>query len=77
MKASKVIGNLILAALIVSSIPYQFKKDSETGALEIRSLLWGFRKTPRKGGETKDHYAFAIPPSGLNYEPEADPDTNK
>jgi hypothetical protein len=76
MKASKIIGNLILAALIVSSIPYQCKKDSETGALEVRSLLWAFRKTPRKEGETKDHYAFAIPPSGLDYAAATDPNQN-
>lgn len=66
MKIGKIIGGVILGALAVSAIPYQFKKDEETGALEIRSLLWAWRKTPARKGETKDHYAFAIPPSGLD-----------
>ena len=50
-------------------IPYRFKKDAETNALEVRSLLWGVRKTPCEG---KDQWAFAIPPSGLDMEEEAE-----
>ena len=66
MKLGKIIGGVILGALAVAAIPYQFKKDEETGALEVRSLLWAWRKTPAGVGETKDHYAFAIPPAGLD-----------
>ena len=67
MKVGKIIGRVALGALALSAIPYQFKKDEETGAVEVRSLLWAWRKTPRGEGEEKDHYAFAMPPSGLNY----------
>ena len=63
----KTILGIILAAFLVSLIPYRFRKDEETGAVEIRSLLWAWRKTPRREGETRDHYAFAMPPSGLDY----------
>jgi len=66
MKLGKLIGGMALGALVLSAIPYKFKKDEETGAREIRSLLWAWRKTPAREGETKDHYAFAIPPSGLD-----------
>ena len=66
MKLGKIIGGVILGALAVSAIPYQFKKDEATGALEIRSLLWGLRKTPAGEGETKDRFTFAIPPAGLD-----------
>lgn len=59
----KFIGGVIVGALAASAIPYSIKRDEETGALEIRSLLWAFRKTP---GEEKDNIAFAIPPSGLD-----------
>ena len=40
--------------------------DEKTGVVEIRSLLWAWRKTPPKEGEEKGSYAFAIPPSGLD-----------
>ncbi len=66
MEIRKSIRRLALGALVLSAIPYQFKKDEETGALEIRSLLWGWKKTPRGEGEEKDHYSFAIPASGLD-----------
>ena len=66
MKLGKLIGGAALGALVLSAIPYKFTKDEETGAREIRSLLWAWRKTPAREGETKDHYAFAIPPSGLD-----------
>ncbi len=67
MEIRKSIRRLALGALVLSAIPYQFKKDEETGALEVRSLLWGWKKTPRGEGEEKDHYSFAIPASGLDY----------
>lgn len=66
MEIRKSIRRIALGALVLSAIPYQFKKDEETGALEVRSLLWGWKKTPRREGEKKDHYAFAIPASGLD-----------
>jgi len=59
----KFIGGFCLGALVASAIPYSVKQDEETGALEIRSLLWALRRTP---GEEKDSIAFAIPPSGLD-----------
>ncbi len=67
MKVGKIIGRAALGALVLSAIPYQFKKDEETGTFEVRSLLWGWKKTPRGEGEEKDHYSFAIPASGLDY----------
>ncbi len=63
------IGRFCLNLLAFSMIPYRFKKDAETNALEVRSLLWGVRKTP---GEGKDQWAFAIPPSGLDMKEEAE-----
>lgn len=66
MKYGKIIGRAILGALAASVIPYQIKKDKQTGTVEVRSLLWGLKKTPHKEGEKKDHYAFAIPASGLD-----------
>ena len=39
MKVGKIIGRVALGALALSAIPYQFKKDEETGAVEVRSLL--------------------------------------
>ena len=62
MEKKKIIGRAVLGMLALSVIPYQFKKDEETGALEIRSLLWALRKVP--AGEI-DNFSFAIPPSGL------------
>ena len=61
MKIGKTICCVALGALVLSAIPYQFKKDEETGTLDVRSLLWGLKKTP---GE--DHFSFAIPASGLD-----------
>ena len=63
MKTGKNIGCAVLGALALAVIPFQCKKDEETGTLEVRSLLWGLRKTP---GDGKDHYSFAIPASGLD-----------
>lgn len=63
------IGRFCLNLLVFSMIPYRFKKDAETDALEVRSLLWGVRKTPCEG---KDRWAFAIPPSGLDMEEETE-----
>ena len=67
MKVGKIIGRVALGALALSVVPYQFKKDEETGSIEVRSLLWALKKTPHGEGEDKDHYTFAIPPSGINY----------
>ena len=66
MNYGKILGRAALGALALAVIPYQFKKDPETGAFEMRSLLWGWRKTPAAEGETKDHICFAIPASGLD-----------
>ncbi|MCR5182299.1 MAG: hypothetical protein K6D56_04700 [Clostridia bacterium] len=67
MKIGTFIGCAAFGALLLAATPYQFKKDEETGVTEIRSLLWALRKTPHGEGEDKDHYCFAIPPSGLDY----------
>ncbi len=69
MKPGKIIAGTAACALLLSAIPYRFRKDEESGTLEIRSLLWAIRKTPHKEGESKDHYSFAIPPSGLDCDP--------
>lgn len=66
-KIFRLLGRAALGALLLSAVPYRFVRDEETGTVEVRSLLWALRKTPRTEGETKDHFAFAIPPSGLDY----------
>ena len=63
----KTVRRIALLTFLISLIPFRFRKDEETGGMEIRSLLWAWRKTPRREGETKDHYAFSIPPSGLDH----------
>lgn len=68
MKLGKIIGVTAAGALLLSFIPYQVRKDGETGAVEVRSLLWGVKKTP---GREKDRYTFAIPGAALNEEAEA------
>ena len=68
MKLGKIIGVTAVGALLLSFIPYQVRKDGETGAVEMRSLLWGVKKTP---GREKDRYTFAIPGAALNEEAEA------
>lgn len=65
MTTGKIIGGIALGALVLSAIPYKFKKDEKTGAAEVRSLLWGWKKTPGCGDE-KPHYYFAMPASGLD-----------
>ena len=65
MKLGKLIGGICVGALVAGLIPYSVKQDKEAGTCEVRSLLWAWRKFP---GEDKDHYAFAMPPSGLDYE---------
>ena len=65
MNIGKILGRTALCAMVLAVTPYQIKKDKETGTLELRSLLWGVRKTP---GEEKDHYSFAIPGTGLDEE---------
>lgn len=67
MKFGSFIGGLAVGALVASAIPYKIKRDEENGVVEMRSLLWAWRKTP---GEGKDNYAFAIPPSGLEAQAE-------
>lgn len=71
-KLSKIIGRICAGAFAASLIPYSVKRDKDTGTCEVRSLLWGLRVTP---GEDKNHYTFAIPPSGLNYTPDAEAET--
>lgn len=66
-KIIRLLGHAALGALLLSAVPYRVVRDEETGTVEVRSLLWALRKTPRTEGETKDHFAFAIPPSGLDY----------
>ena len=61
------IGRMALGAFLVSLIPYSVQTDEKTGTVEIRSLLWAWRKTPPKEGEEKGSYAFAIPPSSLDH----------
>ena len=67
MKHRSFIRGIVLGVLLASVIPYSVKKDKETGTVEVRSLLWGVKKTPRKEGEDRDTYAIAIPSSGLDY----------
>ena len=68
MKIGTIIGRTAACTLLVSLIPYRIQKDEETGIMEIRSLLWALRKIPRKEGQEKDQYVFALPPSGLDSE---------
>lgn len=68
MNIIKILGRAALGALVLSAIPYQFKRDEETGSFEVRSLLWGVKKDPPAEGEDKAHVSFAIPASGLNQE---------
>ncbi len=70
MKVCKFISGFALGALAVSAIPYRIRKDKETKTLELRSLLWGVKKTP---GKDKDNYFIAIPGSGLDDSPEEKP----
>ena len=55
--------------VIILEVPDAVRRD-RTGAVEIRSLLWGWRRTPDGDGEGKDSITFAIPASGLDYEDE-------
>ncbi len=64
MKNGKIFGRIAVGALILSAVPYRIKRDKETGSLEVRSLLWGFKTTP---GDEKNRFTFAIPSSGLDY----------
>ena len=67
MKHRSFIRGIVLGVLLASVIPYSVKKDKETGTVEVRSLLWGVKKTPGEEGEDRDTYAIAIPSSGLDY----------
>ena len=77
MKLKKTIGHMALGALLVSLIPYYVQTDEKTGAMEVRSLLWAWRKTPRNDGKEKFSYDFAMPPSGLNAAEAAEAEANK
>jgi hypothetical protein len=68
MKLKKMIGRVVLGAFVLSLIPYKIKWDKETDTLELRSLLWGVKKTP---GAEKDSYTVAVPGSGLDEKEEA------
>ena len=74
MKIGKIVGKIALGALAASLIPYQFRRDEETGTCELRSLLWDVKKTPN--GE-KNSYTLSIPGPALyskeKEEPEAAP----
>ena len=50
---------MALGAILVSLIPYRVQTDEKTGVVEIRSLLWAWRKTPPKEGEEKGNYIFS------------------
>lgn len=52
--------------MILAVIPYRFKKDEKTVAAEVRSLLWGWKKTPRGEGE-KARYCFVMPARELDH----------
>ena len=66
MKIKSLIRCAALGALMISAIPYQIKKDKETGGVYARSLLWAWKKVPRGEGEEKDSYFFSIPASALD-----------
>ena len=72
MNIKKILGRAALGALVLSVIPYQFKRDKEPGSFEVRSLLWGVKKEPPAEGEDKARVSFAIPASGLNEESSAE-----
>ena len=59
------VWGIVLCALIAGMIPYRFRRDKETNDMEIRSLLWGMKKFTVDG---KQHFAFAMPSSGLDNE---------
>ena len=63
MKKKNLVGILCLGVLTAGMIPFSVKNDRETGAFEVRSLLWGVRKSYRDG---KKYYSFAMPSSGLD-----------
>ena len=63
MKIGKVVGKIALGALVAGLIPYRFRSDKESGTCEVRSLLWGLKKTP---GEEKNSYTVSIPGAALN-----------
>ena len=68
MKSKKVIVLFCLGAFVASIIPYRIRNDKKAGTLEVRSLLWGVKKTP---GAEKDSYTVAVPGSGLDEKEEA------
>ena len=47
------IGGMALGAFLVSLIPYRVQTDEKTGVVEIRSLLWAWRKNPAERGRGK------------------------
>ena len=58
-KRNKIPGWVWLGALAAGLIPYRAKRDKETGAFDLGSLLWSVKKTP---GEESDTYAFELLP---------------
>lgn len=70
MEFKSFVGGMVVGALLVSLIPYSIEKDEEIGAIEVRSLLLGLKKSPSKDGDGKTYYSFAIPSSGLDSEEE-------
>lgn len=72
MKIGKLIGGIAAGTLLLAAVPFRIRKDEETGAFELRSILWGLRKIP---GEEKNGYTFAMPASGLDEDPK--PETGK
>ena len=69
MEKKNKLGRIVLIALALSAIPYDFKKDENGNIMKIRSLLWAWKKTPNGDGEGKYSYSFSIPPSGLDHMP--------
>ena len=58
-KQDKIIGRICLGALAAGLIPYRVKQDKETGAFDLRSLIWSAKKTP---GVESNAYAFELLP---------------
>ena len=64
MKLGKTIGIAALGALALAAVPYRIEKKDD-GTLEVRSLLWGLRKTP--GAQEEDGLRIlAFPGSKLD-----------
>ena len=55
----KKLGKAVAFALAAGMIPFRFRKDSETGSFEVRSLLWSVKKT---AGKEQDNYTVELLP---------------